>query len=109
MTQQRRRCHNVYCLKLVTIIEELDEDYDLPKLGYLVEMGYDLEYALQHYEDVSYYRGMSLEEVAEELVDDGLFGKIPENILMYFDFEKLAYDLRIDGYYECDEGVFHYC
>ena len=88
---------------------ELDEGYDLPRLAFLVEQGYNLDYALEHYEDVSFYSGMSLEEVAEELVNDGLFGTIPDIILMYFDFEKLASDLRIDGYYEFDDGVFHYC
>ncbi|WP_277057567.1 antirestriction protein ArdA [Trichlorobacter lovleyi] len=89
-------------------VAELEEEYDLPRLAYLVDQGYDLDQALEKYEDVTFYRGMSLEDVAVSLVEDGIFGTIPDNILCYFDFEKLARDLDIDGYDEQDAGVFCY-
>jgi antirestriction protein len=87
---------------------ELDEDYDLPRLGFLVGQGYNLDYALEQYEDVTFYPSMNLEDVAVSLVEEGIFGTIPDNILIYFDYEKLARDLGYDGYDEQDSGVFHY-
>ena len=89
-------------------VAELDEDSDLPRLAFLVEQGYNLDYALEHYEDVTFYSGMSLEDVTEELVNDGLFGTVPEKILPYFNFEMLAHELDSEGYSECDDGVYYY-
>jgi len=88
---------------------ELDEDYDLPRLAYLVDQGYNLDYALEHYEDVTFYPDMNLEAVAVSLVEEGIFGTISQSVLIYFDFEKLGRDLGYDGYDEQDSGVFHYC
>ena len=45
-------------------VAELDEESDLPRLAYLVEQGYNLDFALEHYEDVIFYSGMNLEDVA---------------------------------------------
>lgn len=87
---------------------ELDEDYDLPRLAYLVDQGYDLDYALEHYEDVTFYPNMNLEDVAVSLVEEGIFGTISQSVLIYFDFEKLGRDLGYDGYDEQDSGVFCY-
>lgn len=87
---------------------ELDDDYDLPRLAYLVDEGCDLENALQNYQDVTFYPDMNLEDVAVSLVEEGVFGTIPENILIYFDYEKLARDLGYDGYVEQSAGVFRY-
>ena len=53
-----------------------------------------------------FYSGMTLEDVAEDLVNDGLFGTIPEKILPYFIFELLAHELDTEGYSECDDGVY---
>ena len=49
---------------------------------------------------------MSLEDVASELVEEGIFGDLTDTIKGYIDFEKLARDLSIDGYYQTDEGTF---
>lgn len=87
---------------------ELDEDYDLPRLAYLVEQGYNLDYALEHYKDVTFYPAMNLEDVAVSLVEEGIFGTISQSVLIYFDFEKLGRDLGYDGYDEQDNGVFCY-
>jgi antirestriction protein len=89
-------------------LEELDEQ-DQEKMFYLLDtIGYDREEALEHYEDVVFYSGMTLEDVAEELIEDGVFGNLSDTIKLYIDYEKLARDLSIDGYYETDKGTFCY-
>lgn len=50
-----------------------------------------------------FYRGMDLEEVAEELINDCY--DLPEFALRYFDYEAFARDLRFDGYEETKYGV----
>ncbi len=91
--------------------EQLDEldDYDQQKVFYLMDItGYDRDEALEHHEDVTYYPQMTLEDVAYELIEDGIFGDIADNIKGYIDYAKLARDLGIDGYYETENGVFGY-
>ena len=84
-------------------------EYDQQRVVYLIEaMNLSKEDALEHYEDVTYYQNMTLEEVADELVEEGIFGTIPDNLLCYLDSEKIARDLSIDDYHETSKGVFHY-
>ena len=87
---------------------ELDEDHDLPRLAFLVEQGYNLDFALENYEDVVFYSGMTLEDVAEELVNDGRYGTVPEKLLSYIDFGMVALELDSEGYSENDDGVYYY-
>lgn len=65
----------------------------------------DLSAALEIAEsgDVQFYESMTLEELAEEFVEEGLFST--ETLLRYIDFEKLGRDLSFDGYTETDAGV----
>jgi antirestriction protein len=50
----------------------------------------------------------SEEEYAEQCIDDGLFGEIPEPIAPYLDVEKIARDLFINDYLSVDSprGVY---
>jgi len=90
-------------------LSELDE-YEQEKVFYLIEsIGYKREEALERHEDVTFYKGMTLEDVAEELISEGCFGSIPDNIQWYLDYEKIARDLSMDGYYETSSGTFHCC
>lgn len=74
--------------------------------AYMDETGESLDEAIDNYEDNSvFYGGMTLEEVAEELVDDT--ENLSEFARRYFDYEALASDLRIDGYVEYDGGVLY--
>ena len=50
-----------------------------------------------------FYKGMDLEEVAEELIDDCY--NLPEFALRYFDYSAFARDLSFDGYTETKYGV----
>jgi antirestriction protein len=94
--------------ELVWKLEKLDE-YDHQKIFYLLEViGCTREEALEKYEDVIFYSDMTLEDVASELVEEGVFGDLTNNIKGYIDYEKLARDLSIDGYYETEAGTFWY-
>lgn len=93
---------------LSELVERLDslEDYELDEVRAIMEaQGESLEKALDMQEDgdVQFYKGMSLEDVAEEFVDEGLFST--ETLLQYIDFERLGRDLGMDGYTETDYGV----
>lgn len=46
--------------------------------------------------DVDIYPLSSLRELAEQFVEEGLFGDIPERIAHYLDFDAIARDLGMD-------------
>lgn len=94
--------------ELNAIAGQIDNDYDMERFAFLVSEGYDFDFAFQNYEDVTCYRNMKLEEVAEEMVEEGLFGDIADNIKCYIDYERIARDLSFDGYTQTDNSVFCY-
>lgn len=54
----------------------------------------------------TFYEGMDLEEVAEELVNECYFTKdTPDIFTRYFDYAAFARDLGFDGYTETAHGV----
>lgn len=82
-------------------------DEDKLKVNFLYEyLSYDIEEALRVYDNVTFYGNMTLKEVAEELVDEGIFGDVSDKLKYYIDFEELAKDLERDDYYETPDGVF---
>ena len=88
--------------------KEIDElsDYEFETLNAIIEAtGYDLEDALKEVDNATFYNGYSLEDVAEELVNEGCFGNIPDSIFYYIDYEAIARDLKFDNYYEVSNGV----
>ena len=92
--------------EFVENLEELNE-HDQEKVIYLINcIGYKRPDALERFEDVIYYQGMTLEEVAEEIVEDGMLGKLSDTVKGYLDFEKIARDLSFDGYHETTKGTF---
>lgn len=48
--------------------------------------------------DIDLYQMDSLRELAEQFVEEGLFGEIPKNIRYYLDYEAIARDLAM--YYD---------
>jgi len=46
--------------------------------------------------DVDIYHVESMKELAEQLVDEGLFGDIPDHLASYIDMDVIAYDLAMD-------------
>lgn len=85
---------------------ELDEDEQEKTAFLATELGYSKEEALEKHQDVVFYPGMTLEDVASELVDEGIFGNLNDTIKSYIDYEKLARDLGFDGYCETEKGTF---
>lgn len=82
--------------------------YEKRELSSILEAGYlDLENAFTMFEEKTYvfYPEMTLTDVAEELVSEGMFGEIPESIMFYIDYEAIARDLGFSGYTETDDGV----
>ena len=76
--------------------------------GYKFDLGTDAPDQF----DIDLYELDSMKELAEQFVEEGLFGEIPEALQNYIDYEAIARDLsmdyseiRIDGtnyIYRCD-------
>ncbi len=58
-------------------------------------------------ENYTFYKGMTLEDVAYELVEECY--NLPEIAQRYFDYAAFARDLRFDGYAETSSGVICLC
>ncbi|MGN1041619.1 MAG: antirestriction protein ArdA [Acutalibacteraceae bacterium] len=102
-----KNIHLDYLNELVKEIAELNQDEKI-ELSAILEASYsDLEDAFITFENKSYvlYRDMTLSDVAEELVSDGAFGEIPEQIMFYIDYDAIARDLSYSGYVETKNGV----
>jgi antirestriction protein len=85
------------------LAEKLDE-YDEELISAIIEaQGCLLEEALEYADDAIFYEGRTLEEVAEEIIDDCY--DLPEIARRYFDFSAFARDLSFDGYTEVSNGV----
>jgi len=87
------------------------DEHDQDKAAYLFDTGnYSaLQDCIDNVDDCIYYPGMSLVEVAEELVDSGFFGEISQSIQNYIDYEAIARDLSYESYHKTDKGVFCVC
>lgn len=93
--------------ELAESLAELSER-DLDRVIYLIDdIGYSIADALDNYENVDYYQGLSLKQLAEHFVDEGLFGQIADSIKNYIDYDAIARDLRHD-YTETSKGCFRY-
>ena len=52
-----------------------------------------------------FYQVEDFDELIDMFIDEGLFGKIPSNIIGYLDYEKIARDLEYDGYVQTTAGI----
>ena len=68
--------------------------------------GYNYDYSLGVYYDAYIGKYESLEELAEEFIEQGLFGDVPENLYHYLDYEKIARDLSYDYTHHTTGHVF---
>ncbi|WAC47567.1 antirestriction protein ArdA [Asticcacaulis sp. SL142] len=79
-------------------VDEWDEDDKVRVILHLREgMQFDLEahdpkcdFLMDFYED------MTMRELAEEFVNDGVFGEIPKSLEYYLDYDAIARDLCAD-------------
>jgi len=46
--------------------------------------------------DIDIYEMDSMRDLAEQFIEEGLFGDIPENILYYLDLDAIARNLGMD-------------
>ncbi len=97
--------------KLIEVIETLNaDDYIHDKLVAYTEAQSnidsvdDLETAIEECEDMFFYPDMTMEELAEQMVDEGLFGEVSDSLVRYIDFESLASELEYD-YTETSRGI----
>ena len=94
--------------ELNDLAEELEalDNYDLEKVEAILEAhGGNLRDALDNIDNYTFYQGMSLEDVAYEIVEECY--DLPEIAQRYFDYEAFARDLGFDGYTETSNGVIY--
>ena len=56
-----------------------------------------------------WYEGMTLDEVAYDIVEGSYYSKENKFLLSYFDYEAFARDLSFEGYQESSYGVYIKC
>lgn len=90
-------------------LEDLDEDL---VTAFCNQTGEDIEEIIEiisrgNYS--SYHDVDGLDDVARQMVDDGLYGEIPESLEMYIDFDAIGRDLDCNGWYYDDDTRIAYC
>ena len=86
--------------QLATVDDKGDGDW---LAAYMEAEGCHLEYALDNYEDSTFYPEMDLEDVARDIIEECY--DLPEIPVQYFEYETFARDLGYDGYTETEYGV----
>lgn len=88
--------------QFLTAAADWDEDDKTIVILAVGECGYAFEDSTAPSDfDIDIYKGMTLRELAEHFVEEGLFGDIPERLQFYIDFDAIARDLACD-YTETD-------
>jgi len=85
--------------------EELDDDEKIA-VEAAMDAGYSFDEAIEKADEVTIYYAGGYEDLAEQFVDDGLFGDIPDSIINYIDYEKIGRDLRFD-YSHLRDDIFY--
>jgi hypothetical protein len=84
--------------RFIELAEEWDEDDKHRFIIAVGECGYSFDPDTVAPDDfeVEIYAVQSLRELAEQFVDEGLYGEIPEPLRFYIDYEAIARDLAVD-------------
>lgn len=82
-------------------LNAVDDWSEEDKRRYILGVGeYGLEFDLEADDpnelDVDIYHLDSLRDLAEQFVDEGVMGDIPESMRFYFDYDAFARDLAVD-------------
>lgn len=90
--------------ELVERLEDIEE-YDNELLFALMADGDSLDEAIETVEDsaATFYANTTLEDLAEQYVDEGMFSS--DFLMKFIDFKALGEALSDDGYVEVNEGV----
>ena len=90
-------------------VADLGEDERIAVSYLMDDLGYSIDDALSHYNDViMYYDIHDYSDLAYDMVEEGILGDIPDNIQPYIDYEKLGNDLRIEGWTLKDGYALYY-
>ena len=83
--------------RIIELIEEWDEDAKRRFIIAVGECGYSFDPETVDPDDfeVEIYES-SMRELAQQFVDEGLFGDIPERLQYYIDYDAIARDLAMD-------------
>lgn len=98
---------NADIFELSEIFEEIEcfDESEIELINAIIEVtGYELSEAISNKDGAVYYSGYDLESLAEEFIDEGLYGDIPDALVNYIDYAAIARDLRYD-YSETRNGV----
>jgi len=84
--------------KFFTVCQEWDDHQKRKAIIATGECGYtlDLQSGDPNGFEVDIYEVDSLRELAAQFVNEGLFGKIPEHLQYYLDYDAMARDLAMD-------------
>ncbi len=86
---------------ITLFMEKTDTWDDNEKIRLIIGVGecgyaFDMEQDDPNDLDIDLYPDMTLIELAQLFVDEGLFGDIPERLASYLDYEAIARDLAFD-------------
>jgi hypothetical protein len=84
--------------RYLELIEDSDED-ELTRLIIGLSEGYDL--GTFDTDSIEIYE---VEYLADQFIDEGMYGEVPENLRNYLDTEMMGRDLGYDGYVETKVG-----
>lgn len=84
--------------KVIEFIEGWDDSQKLNVIIAVGEWGYNFDFETGDPDDydIDLYEVDSMRELAEQFVDEGLYGKIPQSLQFYIDYAAIARDLVMD-------------
>ena len=85
-------------LSFMEKVDDLDEHQKIILIIAVGECGYhfDIRHDDPDQFDVQIYNDTTMKELAEQFVDEGLFGDIPKSLEFYIDYDSIACDLAHD-------------
>lgn len=92
------KAHEINQANLGEVIAFMEVGDTTEKVAFIIavgECGYDASCNISEI-GIDVYEMDSLKELAEQFIDDGLFGKIPDRLRSYLDMDLIARDLGFD-------------
>jgi len=79
-------------------VDNWDEDQKIKAIIAIGEVGYKFNLGTDNPDnfEVDLYQVASMRDLAEQFVDEGLYGTIPESLQFYIDYSAMARDLAMD-------------
>lgn len=77
------------------------DQYDIKKIDFMINLqGYKLDDAINKVDDCDYYENMTLSDLADDFIEQGLFGedvaRLYDNHYNWLDIDAMARDLSYD-------------